>query len=158
VINIKLEITGDKYTAAALAEIEARMRDLRPYWAQVARVFYEEERRLFETQGDGNWAQLSPRYRARKLREYPSTGILERTGDLRRSLVGGGGASSVFFAQPLALTLGTRVPYARFHQFGTSRMPARPPIITTEAEADEMAAVIRDGLMETARRLGLEVK
>jgi phage gpG-like protein len=158
VIEIKLEITGVKETVSDLATIAAQMKDFRPFWPGVARVFFEEQRRLFDSQGAGSWAALSPRYAARKLREYPSTGILERTGNLRRSLVSQMSPDSAYLPLPQQLTLGTRVPYARYHATGTKHMPARPPIIVTESEVDEMATIIRDGLKETARRLGLEVR
>ena len=71
------------------------------------------------------WKDLKPKYAARKAIEYPGKTILIRRGDLFRSLVATTGAS-VAQLQPTKLIYGTAIPYAKFHQFGTKFMPARP--------------------------------
>jgi phage gpG-like protein len=45
-----------------------------------------------------------------------------------------------------SLALGTRVSYAAFHQFGTSRMPARPLVVLSGARAAKWAEIVRRGI------------
>jgi phage gpG-like protein len=59
--------------------------------------------------------------------------ILVDTGVLRASLSPGlegpsGDANQVFKLESGAVIVGTKLFYARFHQYGTRRMPARPPL------------------------------
>lgn len=70
------------------------------------------------------WAPLSPAYAAWKSLHYPGKTILRRTDKLYESLT----------VRPLAIerigkqsaTVGTDVPYARYHRDGTDKMPSRP--------------------------------
>ena len=65
-------------------------------------------------------------------RHLPSSPLLIRTGRLYRSLTQEGGENiSIWDPETLTLLLGTAVPYAPYHQFGTRTMPARP-ILTAE--------------------------
>jgi phage gpG-like protein len=155
---ITVEVKGASELQRAFNELAARARDLRPWWPAVARRFWEAERALFDDQGGGKWAPLSPQYQARKLRQYPSTGILERTGDLRRSLTGPSAPGTVYDPQPESLLLGTTVRSAQFHHTGTRKMPARPPIIISESDETAMLKVLVDGFSAFAKNLGFEVK
>jgi phage gpG-like protein len=183
---IEVEVTGQKELTDAFNKLLQRAGDLRPFWPQVARVFWEAERKLFDASGAGNWVPLSPAYAARKMRHYPSAGILERSGDLRRSLVGPFSPGAVYLPQPDSLLLGTTVPYASIHHEGATLrtgprkapkptksgkprklqarpaargiLPRRPPIIMTETDEQAMLDVARAGFKEFAESLGFEVK
>ena len=83
------------------------------------------EAEKFASEAGGTWRPLAPstqRERARK--GYgPAHPILEQTGRLAASVMGGEG--HVRRETPMSITLGTEVPYAVFHQRGTQHMPAR---------------------------------
>lgn len=67
--------------------------------------------------------------RTARVRRTARSQILVDTGRLKASLVsmaGRGDAIRITDARRLRLVWGTRVPYARDHQYGTSRIPARP--------------------------------
>jgi phage gpG-like protein len=155
---IEVEVTGQKELTDAFNKLAQRASDLRPWWPSVARAFWEAERALFDAQGAGQWVPLSPKYQARKLRHYPSTGILERVGDLRRSLASPSAPGTVYDPQPTVLTLGTTVKYAAYHHTGTRKMPARPPIIISESDEQKMLEVLKENFSEYARGLGFDVK
>lgn len=92
-------------------------------------VFEAAEQRQFDAAGagpvDGAWEPLSPVYEKWKLERYPGKPILEREGALRAGLT----SASAFSRRETSgntFTFGTSgVPYASFHQTGTSKMPVR---------------------------------
>lgn len=105
-----------------------RLSDFRRFWYTVfAPQFFEDVQRNFQTEGRsvGRWRALSPRYAAWKLRTYGRLPILQRTGRLIESWrIGGRG--NYLRAWRKSAEFGSTVRYSRFHQHGTSRMPARP--------------------------------
>jgi phage gpG-like protein len=57
----------------------------------------------------------------------------------------------IFEAHPTELVFGTRVPYAIFHQTGTSRgLPRRRPIELTEQTRRECVKILQRWLVEGA--------
>lgn len=104
--------------------------------AAIERNFDEEGRPV-------RWAPLSARYAARKARRFGAgLRILERSGALRRSIstrLEGG-----------ALVASTAVPYAAFHQFGTRFIPARPFLVLTQSDNEEVAQAVADSLVSTS--------
>ena len=157
-VNLKITVEGEKQLADAFGLFGNRVRDLRPYWPQVAGRFYEHERATFDSGGFGSWAPLSPRYARYKARMFPSTAILERTGNLRRSLTSRSTPNSIYREAPLSLELGSTVRYGTYHQEGGGRVKRRPPIIVTPELQAGIGEVIQLGLGRTAADLGFTVK
>jgi len=108
------------------------MRQVGPY---ATTLIHRHHKRTFASRGtrtgDGRkWVRLSPRYRARKARDYPGRPLLVRTSVLRSALTGGGRGSRVRTTKT-TLEVGVQgepAEYAGFHQTGTANMPARPPV------------------------------
>jgi len=71
----------------------------------------------------GGWAPLSPRTAAWKAENGFPPAPLVRTGRLLESLSSLRGSPNDVSAHQA--TFGTNVPYAKFHQYGTTRMPRR---------------------------------
>jgi phage gpG-like protein len=138
-----IRITVDVAAAQAmLGGVADGVDDLRPAFERMHEIFVRMVSEQFATQGGrtGAWAPLTPRYRAWKARRYPGRPILVRTMRMvtsRRHVTG----ETVYEVTPTYATFGTRVPYARFHQFGTSRMVVARPILTT-ADARDMADIV----------------
>lgn len=65
------------------------------------------------------WAPLAPGTIKQKQKQGRSEGILKRTGALFRS-------PRVVSVTGNTVTVGSDRPYAKYHQLGTSKMPARP--------------------------------
>lgn len=80
------------------------------------------------SQGEGDWPPLSPRYAKQKLKQYGHELILVRTGHMFTSLFPGQ-PDNIRFVLPDGSVVGTDDPKAHFHQYGTSRMPARPILV-----------------------------
>lgn len=100
----------------------------------------------------GKWAPLSARYKAWKDANFPGLPILERYGRLRAALTMSASPFARRDVSNEALVFGTKnVPYATFHQTGTSRMPARPPLdLDRQAEVDLRRAAL-DGVRDAVR-------
>lgn len=120
-------------------------------WAfeQIADNFYAGEGEMFSSGGGGagGWAPLKDSTIARK----GSSEILVETGMLRDSLTTREGAFSRFGLQPKRLEMGSSVPYGAYHQTGTSRMPARPPVKLTEKQKTEWMKYIHEHIVKAWR-------
>jgi phage gpG-like protein len=71
----------------------------------------------------GGWAPLSPVYGAWKAIRFPGAPPMVRTGRLFASLIDLRGPENSI--RPKSATFGTEVEYAKFHQYGTTKMPKR---------------------------------
>lgn len=114
---------------AALVESKRRAHDLRPVFHDWLPQWLEQNRQVFAAGGlPGPWAPLSPSYAAWKATHYPGKTILRRTDRLYASLTSRS-PDTVWEVTPRTIRFGTRVPYFVYHQTGTRRMPARPPLV-----------------------------
>ena len=111
------------------AMLAKRLSDLSPAMARIERNVEEAIARRFDEQSDGSspWAHLAPStVKDRARRGYGPTPILQRTGNLRRSVQGRHDRQSA--------EVGPRVAYAGFHADGTTKIPKRDFLVLTEAE------------------------
>jgi len=87
----------------------------------------------FYTEGaarSSGWAPLSPRYAEWKESHYPGMPILVRTGQMRGELLD----PAVFHVDRHRMVYAPISDIAGYHQFGTYKMPARPPVVVTEKD------------------------
>jgi phage gpG-like protein len=128
---LRLEIAGFEAVEVRLSRFQEYLHDLREFWREYfAPAFYRQIERNYETAGSmvGGWAPLSPRYAAWKAVVAPGRSLLQFTGRLQKSVTWQGdrpGEGGIFVPERTYVVLGTSVPYARFHQIGTDRMPRR---------------------------------
>lgn len=101
---------------------QAALLDLEPLWELVKPIAASVEEEQFATQGEGAWPALSESTLAEKEAGGWPADPLVRTGSLKDSLTDPGLAADT---GPRHMVYGTDVPYAIFHQEGTSRMPQR---------------------------------
>lgn len=149
--RITLDVLGTRQVDRTLTRWADALKDARPLWEELAAEFGRANAQQFGSQGaaSGGWAALSPGYAEWKARHYPGAPILVRTGALMRSLT----------ARPYgveritrdSLTVGTNIDYAWYHQHGTSRMPARPPVEFTDARRREWVRIIQRHVVQAGR-------
>lgn len=142
-MRLYAEIDGEKGIDYAIGAIREGISDWREVWPEVERIFYVATLAQFRTigqRGGTPWAPLSAGYRKWKEKKYPGQPILVRTGRLRRSLTAVGNEDTIRDQQPMALTIGSSTPYGIFHQRGTRRMPARPPLVLTKTDYGKMVS------------------
>lgn len=97
----------------------------------IAREWFKGNKSMFALRGPGRFADLSKKYKKKKLREYGFVyPILMASGRLMASITDPPGDESInrIEADKATLTLGTKVPYGVYHQSNLPRtiMPYRP--------------------------------
>jgi phage gpG-like protein len=110
--------------AAALAgrlnSLAGRLENPEPILRLAQALIARSEAEVWQSEGASlgeHWA------RAAEPERKTDSRLLVATGRLRESLAGRGSPLQVRGTQ---LVVGTDVPYGAYHQYGTSRMPARP--------------------------------
>lgn len=71
----------------------------------------------------GKWAPLSPRYGKWKAKVKPGRPLMVFSGDLKQTMTVKG--KGIYIVRSNSMTVGTAIPYAKYHQKGTTHMPAR---------------------------------
>ena len=136
-LELTIALPGQDTLTVGLTRLRATISDWRPFWTDyLGPSIYRWIAQEFVTEGgqsSGGWAALSPRYAAEKAAAGYPNAILVHSGALRASLADPDGPGSVFEATATSLQVGTNVPYGIFHQTGTRKMPARPPVKLTPA-------------------------
>lgn len=109
-----------------LGDIKERSQDFRPVWRYAKRELEHSFSQNFLTGGSlvGGWAPLDSGYAAWKSVRRPAASIMVFDGTLFNSLRSLDKAA-VNKIEKLSATFGTDVEYAKFHQYGTTKMPQR---------------------------------
>ena len=182
-INITFKIAGQTEINRKLTAYGQDITDLSPAWEQVGNLLLSDFAVNFAQEGGyfgkGAWAQWAPlkggdtvpptsTVRDRIRKGYGGAHpILERTSQLRQSLTQRGTPGNIFDVRPMGLTVGTATPYARFHQFGTSKMPARlivgVPSVRLgygrgNTQSGSILNILQQYVMARARAAGLRVR
>lgn len=124
---------GIETLIAAYERAGDELQDFGKYlWPRLTPLLEEHIRSQFDAQGEGTtgpWAPLSAQYAAWKEQNYPGMPILKRTGAMYEGLTESGSPFAFRVASGNDYNFGTRgVEYASYHQTGTDRMEARPPV------------------------------
>ena len=85
----------------------------------------------------GGWSLLKPKYSAWKAVRFPGMPLMQQTGKLFRDLASLNGSPNEI--NLTSATFGTRIEYAKFHQYGTTRMPKREIVFEPPLFARELA-------------------
>ncbi len=141
-----------------LRGIQSAVDDLRPAWGDVHDIFRAFMREIFRSQGSyagSQWKPLNRAYAAYKQRKWGNKPILQASGTLMRSFVSETDANHVLRVGPTFAEFGSRVLYAKAHQFGypPRKLPARPMIQKfTRAEGERVVDAILTHVLKSARR------
>lgn len=149
-MNLEVKIEGVPEVIRAFEKVQDGVADLRKnaIWLRVQQAFYKAVKAIFASEGgkSGKWQDLKSPYKEIKAKKY-GTPILVATGRFKRSLTQDGG-EAIVDKQATEMTLGSSVPYGKFHQTGTKKMPARKPIDFTEDAEKRILQPIGDGLRQ----------
>src|SRR4029453_2130953 len=104
-LDVHFEVQGDEELVRAFGLMASRIDDWRPFWPEIAAVFYVGEAARFDSEGYGTWPKLSDGYRKWKMKNYPGEKTLSLTGDLRRSLTSQFNPNAVYQDQARELIL-----------------------------------------------------
>lgn len=141
-INIRVEIKGDKRVIAQLKNIKEAFSDWKPELRAIGdylKDFYQDP--VFETEGGifgARWQPLSNAYHLRKATVWPGRGILEASGRMRRSY------QVKVFANLLELMNTTT--YAVYHQEGRG-VPERLLMRVDKGVEDKIVDIFKKGVL-----------
>ena len=130
-ITIEVEVKADD-VLELLEDIKDRTDDMRPVFRWAKAQLELANAANFMTNGlpSGKpWAPLDKDYGTWKSARFPGRGTMVQTGNLFRSLINMND-SAVNVIDKDTATFGTNVEYAKFHQYGTTKMPARKIVFT----------------------------
>lgn len=135
-----------------------RSQDFKVVFQWAKRYLAQANQENFTSQGMpvGGWSPLKPKYSAWKARNFPGMPIMQQTGKLFRDLSSLNGAPNEINAT--SATFGTRIEYAKFHQYGTTRMAKRqivfePPMFAKELADKAAKHVVGTGQGRGAKRM-----
>lgn len=150
-VKITIDVEGEQAVINAFQKVERGILDLRQLgtWKWVASEFYKVEKAQFGSEGSagksGKWKSLTSPYKEIKAKKWGDQPILQASGRLYKSLTANG-ADSVYEESNLELTLGSSLPYAGYHQKGTRKMAARPPISLNDEQITQITKPIQKKL------------
>jgi phage gpG-like protein len=124
-VGFDVSVLGEDVISRTMLRFEKAAEDARPAFRTIAHLLERAALQRFESEGaygGEKWAPLAPSTVARK---GAGKGILVDSGRLRASLTQETAADSIRVLLPQEMRWGSTVPYGKFHQSGTSRMPQR---------------------------------
>lgn len=147
---------GLRRLRAAFERSGAEVANLGKYvYPRVTTALEEATSKQFGDEGSGStgsWAALSPEYAAWKEKYFPGEPILQRTRALVAGLTDSSSSTARRDISSDAMIFGTSgVSYASFHQTGTKKMPARPPLDMGEDFEASLQAAVMAGVREAVR-------
>jgi phage gpG-like protein len=140
-IDIDVSTSGIGAAIARLTAMHARAQVLTPVLIKAKQEVKLANAANFTSNGllVGGWAPLDAQYASWKMARFPGMPPMVRTGKLFASL--SGAAGSINTMTPTSFSIGTSVEYAKFHQYGTSKMAKRkivfePPLFAKKIGRD----------------------
>jgi len=125
--KVEIDVTkrGVSSTIARLTAMSARSKVLTPVLVKAKQEIKLAHAANFTSNGlpVGGWAPLDAQYATWKMARFPGLPPMIRTGKLFASLAGANG--SIDTMTNTSFSFGTSVEYAKFHQYGTNKMPKR---------------------------------
>lgn len=136
--------------------------DFRPTFKVIGIGYQKEVKAIFEKQQPRavglRWAPLSATYAAWKEIHYPGAPILVRTGKLKRSMTEQGSEGNITLIGSTSAVFGSYIPYGRYHDEGTQRLPKRNFSEPSERRFAIWKQQIRDDIVHHFTRNGIEVE
>lgn len=130
---MKVEVDPQEKLAKALRYAGARVGNLTIPLKLIAQQWFKSNRAIFSIQGPGKYVDLTDLYKKRKQKEagfiYP---ILKKSGRLAQSITVPNEPESInYIINRKSLVLGSRTPYAIYHQSEAPRtkLPRRPMVL-----------------------------
>ena len=133
-------------------DMRSRTNNLMAAWETFLNWFADQNRLQFGSRGERwrtLWPELAPSTLVEKRREGFYTDVLVRTSDLLRSV--SDRPLNIEMVLPHEVQAGTRVPYAKYHQYGTRRMPRRRLFDAAEIEREGALSSVIGSWIATGR-------
>ncbi len=137
-VNVRVRVFAES-AIKRMREMERRSKDFRPIFRWAKRELEKANAQNFAANGlpAGGWAPLDARYASWKSTNFPGRPIMEASGKLKDSLVRLDGPTNKI--RLMSAEFGTDVEYAKFHQYGTTRMAKRKIVYEPKGFARTLA-------------------
>ncbi len=146
-VNINVEIKGDKETIRKLQKLGKNLGEWRPELVKVADFMENFFRNpVFETQGGvfgARWAALNPAYEFFKRKSFGGRGILEASGEMR-----GNWQKSVSNTSAVVANMSKKAP---FHHYGTRHIEKRTMVRIDRQRQDHIVDIFKEGIIRKIR-------
>ena len=147
-LRFAISIPGAQGFAVALSRFGDDISDFTAFWEGKFKTFWYALRQLDYASAGGAtgpmWAPLSPDYRRWKNAHFPSAPLLVLQGSMKASLLSPTASGSIWRPSATRLEAGSSIPHAIYHQTGTSRMPARPPLRFAEQDRIRIGKLLQE--------------
>ncbi len=132
-LNFRWTINNIDDVNASLLRLAKETSDFRIPFRLIASDFYRSQKKLFTLKGKGLWDDLSPKYKVKKAKNPPKGAgfvypiLVGKSRALSQSTLSKDAKYAVFGLSKDFLTIGSSVPYGKFHQSDEPRtkMPQR---------------------------------
>lgn len=149
-MRLAFEVFGEEQLSRDLLRFSAHVGNAQPAFHKIADDMRLVEAEQFGTEGghgSGGWKELAESTLRAKLSAGLDPDILQATHKLMESLTGTGG-DHIEEISDEHLLFGSSVDYGKYHQKGTSRMPARKPVDFRENERRDFIRTLQRYFME----------
>ena len=152
--DVYVIMIGEDDVYDLMDDMQERAKNLKPVFNWAKRKLELANAENFAQAGlpSGGWKPLSPRYGAWKSRNFPGAPILFRSGKLFRSVTSFAAADTTI--NDTSASFSTSVEFAKFHQYGTSRMPARKVIFEPPRFARELGEEVAQYVVGGEKGIG----
>lgn len=157
---LTIEAFGEQEMARKLLKLSDRAKDMRPGFDKVHEAFLRDEAKLFDSQGNGEWAPLAPTTLAYKQEHGLDTRIMFATGDLYNSLATAGDPNHIYEVTPQSMFIGSRIGYGVFHHSRkprSSNLPRRPLVMLDEGTKRYWLGILQRFITQGLKTSGGEV-
>lgn len=138
-MQISVKVEGLDKVRKKLKVTTEKLKDMRQFWSSVGMYVQKQtikERFDKEQTPDGQkWKPLAPATIKHRMKRHKKGNmkILQDTGELRRSVK--------YEADTHSVKVGSNLIYARTHQFGRDKIPARPFLGVTDNEKQHITSM-----------------
>jgi phage gpG-like protein len=141
-VSVFAKTYGEDDVKDYMDEIQKRAKNLKPVFHWAKRELEKANAENFTSNGlpSGGWKPLEAEYAAWKMSRFPGQPTLIRGGGLFKSLTSFN--SKDIDINDTTATFSTSIEYAKFHQYGTSKMPSRKVIFEPQTFSEEFAEKI----------------
>ena len=135
-----IKVKGIDKTIAKMGLMALRAQAFNPVFVKAKAELHLANSSNFASNGllVGGWSPLDAEYAAWKMSRFPGAPPMIRTGRLFASLAGANASS--FRMTNTSMSVGTTVEYAKFHQYGTTKMPKRKIVFEPAGFAKSVGA------------------
>tara|TARA_Y100000310_G_scaffold296063_1_gene328006 strand:- start:291 stop:800 length:510 start_codon:yes stop_codon:yes gene_type:complete len=152
---LRVDILGIKGKTVLMGVMARKVKNLKPAFEDIADDFYRNEREMFARSGAvgggfRRWKPVNATYARRKAEQGFGSKILVRTGRLRSSLTSRGGDNHLKIGK-LQMSIGTTVPYAKYHEHGTRKMPKRSILRIPKKTRAHWVRIIQRHIIKTGQ-------